>query len=262
MPHTGIDIPAEAAHGLVSVALARRDTDWWVDRLYDFAGELDATVVRTSISRTAVDVNRDPTGTPLYRGQATTELCPTTTFDGDALYLPGAEPDAAAIRRRTELYFAPYHAALAAEVARLRKRHAAIVLYDCHSIRSRIPRLFAGSLPHFNIGTRGATSCAPQLAAAVRAVCESTSLETVLDGRFKGGYITHHYGHPGQGVHAIQMELACRGYMAEESGPIVADRWPPDYDAVRAAPMRAALRRVLGSCLDFAAGATLTDVRA
>ena len=252
MPHTGTDIPAEVAGGLVSVTLARRDTDWWVDRLYDFGGDLDATVVRTGISRTAVDVNRDPSGTPLYPGQATTELCPTTTFDGDALYHPGSVPDAAAITRRTERYFAPYHAVLAAEIARLRARHAAVVLYDCHSIRSRIPRLFAGDLPHFNIGTRGGTSCDPQLAAGVRSVCESTSFDTVLDGRFKGGYITHRYGRPAAGVHAIQMELACRAYMAEEPGPIDSDRWPPDYDPVRAAPMRAALTRVLEACLSFA----------
>jgi formiminoglutamase len=255
MPHTGIELPAEVARGLVSVTLARRDTDWWVDRLYDFAGELDATIVRTAISRTAIDVNRDPTGMPLYRGQATTELCPTTTFDGDALYAAGAEPDAAAIHRRTELYFAPYHSALTGEIARLRARQATVVLYDCHSIRSGIPRLFAGVLPQFNIGTRGATSCGSELAAAVRTVCESTSLETVLDGRFKGGYITHHYGRPAEGVHAIQMELACRGYMAEEPGPIDPECWPPDYDPARAAPMRAVLRRVLESCLDFAASA-------
>jgi formiminoglutamase len=254
MPHSGVDIPADVARGLVSVTLARRDTDWWVDRLYDFASDVDATVVRTGISCTAVDVNRDPTGTPLYHGQATTELCPTTTFDGDALYMPGAQPDAAAIARRTALYFAPYHAALAAEIARLRTRYARVVLYDCHSIRSRIPRLFDGDLPHFNIGTRGGASCAPELAEAVRAVCESTSFETVRDGRFKGGYITHHYGRPDQGVHAIQMELACRGYMEEEPGPVDPEHWPSPYDPARAAPMRAALEEVLAACIRFAEG--------
>jgi N-formylglutamate deformylase len=214
---------------------------------------MGATVVQTSISRTVIDVNRDPSGISLYPGQATTELCPTTTFDGDPLYLPGCEPDARARAHRMELYFQPYHDALAAQIARLRERHSAIVLYDCHSIRSRIPRLFPGELPHFNIGTVNGASCAPTLGAAVRSVCEAAPpFSFVIDGRFKGGYITRRYGRPAEAVHAIQMELACRGYLRELSGPVGPDSWPPAYDADYAAPMRAALKRVLGSCLAFA----------
>jgi len=251
LPHSGVEIPTELDGGLVSGSLARRDTDWWVERLYDFVGELGATIVRTLISRTVIDVNRDPSGRSLYPGQATTELCPTTTIDGQALYRPGAEPDAAAIAIRSARFFAPYHRALAAELERLRRRHAAVVLYDCHSIRSRIPRLFDGELPHLNIGTNGGLSCAPALTAAVEQAC-GAHFSRITNGRFKGGYITRRYGAPAEGVHAIQMELACRAYMAEEPGPIDSDRWPPDYDPVRAAPMRAALTRVLEACLSFA----------
>ncbi len=255
VPHAGLDIPPEFGRGLVSSWLARRDADYWVDKLYDFASELGATVVRTSISRTVIDVNRDPSGVSLYPGQTTTELCPTTTFDGDALYIAGAEPDPRARGKRTEHYFRPYHEALAAEIARLRTQHGTIVLYDCHAIRSRIPRLFEGELPHFNIGTNGGGSCAPALTAAVRAACDTAPFSSIVDGRFKGGYITRHYGRPGEAVHALQMELACRGYLRETPGPIAPDGWPPDYDPAVAAPMRAVLRRVLGACLEFAAHA-------
>src|SRR6476661_2381785 len=153
MPHTGTDIPPPLHSRFVSLWRARRDTDWWIDRLYACAAAQEATVVRTAISRSVIDANRDPSGASLYPGQATTELCPTTTFDGDPLYRPGFEPDAASITVRREKYYAPYHAALAAEIARLRQRHPNIVLYDCHAVRSLIPRLFAGELPHFNIGT-------------------------------------------------------------------------------------------------------------
>jgi N-formylglutamate deformylase len=251
MPHAGVEIPARYAQGLVSEWLARRDADWWIDKLYDFAPALGATVVRTLISRTVVDVNRDPSGASLYPGQATTELCPTTSFDGDALYDSGAEPHAPAVAERRERHHAPYHAALAREIDRLKTRHKTIVLYDCHSIRSRIPRLFAGDLPNFNLGTFDGASCAPQLTRAVERACDSTAYSRVTNGRFKGGYITRHYGRPAHGVHALQMELACRGYMREQPGPVEPSSWPPRYDEHHAAPMRQALTRILDACLSF-----------
>lgn len=252
IPHAGVEIPAEFADGLVSAWLARRDTDWWVDRLYDFAASLGATIVRTLISRTVIDVNRDPSGASLYPGQATTELCPTTTFDGEALYRSHAAPDSDGISRRRDAYHAPYHAALAGEIQRLKARHASLVLYDCHSIRSRIPRLFKGELPNFNLGTYDGASCAPALAAAIERSCDGTVFSRVTNGRFKGGYITRHYGRPGEGVHAVQMELACRGYMREPSGTVEPTSWPPHYDEKDAAPLRQALTRILEACLKFA----------
>lgn len=252
IPHAGTEIPDRFASDLVSPWLARRDADWWVHELYDFAQEIGATVVRTGISRTVIDVNRDPSGASLYPGQATTDLCPTTTFDGEALYWPGREPDAATIAERRKLYYAPYHSALAAETARLRKRHPVIALYDCHSIRSRIPRLFDGELPNFNIGTNSGASCATQMSAAVEAICDGTSFSRITNGRFRGGYITRHYGRPRDGVHAIQMELACRGYLREPVGAVSADSWPVAFDPAHAAPMRAILTRILEACLDFA----------
>jgi formiminoglutamase len=253
VPHAGTELP-ELEPRLVSPWLARRDADWWVDELYDFGRSLGATVIRTALSRTVIDVNRDPSGASLYPGQATTELCPTTTFDGEPLYRDGAAPDANEITARRKRYFRPYHDALAAEIARLRAEHAIVVVYDCHSIRSRIPRLFDGELPNFNIGTNSGRSCAPALADAVVAECAATTLSHVLNGRFKGGYITRHYGRPESGVHAVQMELACRGYMRETPGPVTAEQWPVPYDPAFAAPMRVTLTRVLEACLAFAHG--------
>lgn len=253
LPHAGTEIPAEYGRGLVSPWLARKDADWWLERLYDFAAGLGATVVRTAISRTVIDVNRDPSGVSLYPGQATTELCPTTTFDGEALYRPGAGPPPAEVAERRTRFFDPYHAVLRAEIARLRATHGKVVLYDCHSIRSVIPRLFDGTLPHFNLGTNGGASCDPALAAAVEGVCAGTGFSRVTDGRFKGGYITRAFGRPEAGIHAVQMELACRGYMQEPLGPVAEGRWPTAYDAAYAAPLRAALARILEACLSFAA---------
>ena len=202
MPHTGTDLVPEIEAGLESPWLARKDADWWIHRLYGFAADLGATVIRTTLSRTVIDANRDPSGVSLYPGQATTELCPTTTFDGELLYRAGYAPDANEIARRRRVYFEPYHQALSSEVARLRAQHPTVVVYDCHSIRSRIPRLFAGDLPNFNIGTNSGASCSPTLTASIAALCAETDFEHVVNGRFKGGYTTRHHGRPADCVHA------------------------------------------------------------
>ena len=251
LPHTGTEIPPEIAARLVSPWLGLKDADWWIDRLYAFAEGMDATIVRTAISRTVIDVNRDPSGASLYPGQATTELCPTTTFDGEPLYRDGG-PDAAAIERRRTAYFEPYHAALRAEIDRLRGLHPTVVLYEAHSIRSRVPRLFDGELPQFNLGTNSGASCDDALTAAVEAACDVSGLSRITNGRFKGGWTTRHYGQPSTGVHALQMELACRGYMDDPVEPPTEDTWPAPFHADRAEPLRRVLEGVLDACLSFA----------
>ena len=256
VPHAGTDLPAELLPRLVSPWLARKDADWHLERLYDFAAALGATVVRTAISRTVIDVNRDPSGVSLYPGQATTGLCPVETFDGEPLYVNDRAPSDAEIAERRARYFDPYHQALAVELTRLRQGHAHVVVYDCHSIRSVIPRLFTGELPQWNIGTNDGASCAPSLTRVVETRCAASTLSHVTNGRFKGGYITRHYGRPDAGVHAIQMELACRGYMREPAGPPTPDNWPSPYEADEAAPLRATLQAILDGVLAWATDAS------
>ena len=248
-PHTGRDLPPTEPH-FRSDWIARRDTDWWVELLYSFARRMGATTVRTRISRSVIDVNRDPSGQSLYPGQITTELCPTTTFDGEPLYA-GDGPDAAEIARRTDQYFHPYHAALAAELERLRAVHPRVVLYDAHSIRSRVPRLFDGELPHCNIGTNGGTSCAAELASAIEQVVAASHFSHVVDGRFRGGWTTRHYGRPEAGIHAIQMELAQRGYL-DEPDILTPENWPVAWWPEHAAPLTEVLEAVLEAALGFA----------
>ncbi|SCW74497.1 formiminoglutamase [Sphingobium faniae] len=248
-PHTGTEL-ADVEDQFRSPWLARRDADWWVDRLYGFARGLGATTIRSRLSRSVIDLNRDPSGASLYPGQATTELCPTTTFDGDPLYA-GAMPDEAEIARRREIWFAPYHAALGTEIARLRALHPRIVLYDAHSIRSHVPRLFRGELPQFNIGTNGGVTCDPALEAAVTGICADSGLSHVLNGRFRGGWTTRHHGRPETGVHAIQMELAMRGYM-DEPEAINEARWPTPFTPERAAAIVPILTDIVKACIAFA----------
>jgi N-formylglutamate deformylase len=251
-PHTGTDIPADIERRLISSWLARKDTDWWVHLLYGMARDLDATTVRTTVSRTVIDPNRDPSGASLYPGRPTTELCPRETFDGEPLYVPGGAPAGAEIAARRARYFEPYHAALAAEIGRLKAAHGLVVLYDAHSIRSRIPRLFEGALHHFNIGTHAGRSCDAALTRAVERACEHPSLTRITDGRFKGGWTVRHHGRPDRGVHAIQMELACRTYLDEPEGELSQQNWPGEFDAARAERAREVLTRALDACLLFA----------
>ncbi|WP_257539850.1 N-formylglutamate deformylase [Sphingobium sp. CFD-1] len=248
-PHTGMEL-ADVEGAFRSPWLARRDADWWVDRLYGFARGLGATTVRSRISRSVIDLNRDPSGVSLYPGQTTTELCPTSTFDGDPLYT-GTTPGDAEIARRRAIWFAPYHAALEGEIVRLRTLHPRIVLYDAHSVRSHVPRLFDGELPQFNIGTNGGVTCDPALEAAVTGICAEGPFSHVLNGRFRGGWTTRHYGRPENSVHAIQMELAMRGYMDE---PDILDEgnWPPPFNPARAAAIVPILTRILQACITFA----------
>lgn len=250
MPHSGTEL-LEIEPRLVSPWLARKDADWHIPELYAFGRQLGATIVRTDLSRTIIDVNRDPSGRSLYPGMATTGLCPLTTFDGESLYRNGQVPSVEEIAQRRRDYFDPYHAALSEQIYRLRERHPRVVIYDCHSIRSGIPRLFDGELPQFSIGTSDNRTCDTRLAQAVQAACAASDFTHVLNGRFKGGYIIRSHGKPDEGVHAVQMELACRGYLHEPAGTVDESQWPVAFDADYAAPLQAVLRCVLDRCLDF-----------
>lgn len=214
-PHAGMTLTDDVAARLNENGLALKDTDWHIDRLYD--GLLaDATVVRATLHRYVIDVNRGSDDQSLYPGMNTTGLCPTTDFDGRPIYQAGREPAGGEIESRRRAYHAPYHDALAGELERIRRRHGVAVLYDCHSIRSRIPHLFDGTLPVFNIGTNDGKSCAVDIQALAAQVCgRAGEFSSVVNGRFKGGWTTRRYGDPDGGVHAIQMELAQRAYMDE-----------------------------------------------
>ena len=237
VPHAGTFLPPDIEEHLTPAARSLPDTDWHVDKLYAFARAAGATLMTATHSRIVVDLNRDPSGAALYPGADNTELCPTRTFANEPVYratTPG-DADIAARRRR---YFDPYHAALAAEVERIRARHGHAVLLDGHSIRAEVPRFFAGRLPDLNLGTADGASCAPDLQAVAAGILASAAGFThVVNGRFKGGYVTRRYGQPERAVHALQLEMAQCSYM---------DEAPPwRWDAQRAAPLGDVIARLV-----------------
>ena len=242
MPHDGTHIPAELAADMTEAGLGVPDTDWHVSRLYDFLGELDASIIQATHSRYVIDLNRSPSGTALYAGQRNTELCPTTCFDDRPIYKPGREPDAPAVALRLERYWRPYHDRLAAALAELKARNGYALLFDAHSIRSRVPRFFEGRLWDLNLGTGDGLAASPAISDAVREeAANTTNYSSVLNGRFKGGYITRAYGRPAEGVEAVQLELVQATYMDEDP--------PFTFREDLAAGLRPVLRRLLAAML-------------
>lgn len=236
LPHTGTLVPQDINANLNARGKELSDTDWHIEKLYaDLVPNV--TTVRATFHRYVIDANRDPSGVSLYPGQNTTGLVPLTDFDGHTIWTNA--PDVQEVERRRREFHAPYHAALESEMRRVRELHGVAILYDCHSIRSHIPFLFEGTLPDFNIGTNNGTTCARDIEVATHQICsKATGFTSVLNGRFKGGWTTRHYGRPHEAWHAIQMELAQSSYLNTESPP-----WA--YDTAKAESLRRHLKRIL-----------------
>ncbi len=237
MPHTGTHVPADILARFTDKAKQLPDTDWHIDRLYDFVGMLGCHRIIPACSRYVIDLNRPEDDKSLYPGKFTTGLIPTTLFDGSPIYRDGYVPDAAEIAARKEQYWRPYHAKLSALIAEIKAKHGKVVVFDAHSIRSVVANLFEGVLPDLNIGTADSASADIALSNAVVSVCNESTYSYVYNGRFKGGYITRHYGMPKQGVHTVQLELAQKNYMQEDH--------PFAYDEAKAIGLQATLANVI-----------------
>lgn len=245
MPHSGTWIPPSLSRDMSEAALLRADTDWHLPQLYDFLDALGASVIVAAHSRYVVDLNRPPDDVNLYPGKDTTSLCPIDTFDKRPIYRAGHTPTPEAIRARVTRYWVPYHRRLSGELERVRQAHGIAVLWDAHSIVSVAPRFFEGRLTDFNLGTGGGTACDERLAGRLLAAFgRQREYSAVLDGRFKGGHITRHYGRPAENIHAVQMEMAQANYMDE--------RPPFTFRDDLAARVRPILREQLEIVLDWA----------
>lgn len=244
LPHDGTAIPAGLARRMTPAALRVPDTDWHVARLYAFARELGVSVIVPHWSRYVVDLNRAADGAVLYPGQRETGLVPLQSFGDLPLYQAGRGPDPAEVAIRIARYWRPYHDALAGELERLRAAHGRVVLWDGHSIRSRVPMFFEGRLPDLNLGTAGGRSCAPALQACLAAVLAAQDRYThVVNGRFQGGYITRHYADPARGIDTVQLEIAQCAYMDEDSF---------EWREPLARSLQPVLRQLLATCVESA----------
>jgi N-formylglutamate deformylase len=244
LPHVGITIADDIRHTMRLRALDVPDTDWHLDLLYAFVTKLGASLIVPQYSRYVIDLNRPPENTPMYAGSNNTELCPTRSFTGDAIYHDGQSPSSDEIARRCQRYWLPYHDALKVELARIRAVHGHAILFDGHSIKSTLPWLFEGQLPDLNLGTVNGSSCAPSLREALNQQFRTqTPYSYALDGRFKGGYITRQYGRPNEHIHAVQLEMSWRCYMAEAP--------PFEIDPARESELQPLLKAIVETMIEW-----------
>ena len=245
MPHVGTFLPSWLLPRLTNEAKTLVDTDWHLEALYNFLEAIDATVVIATHSRYVIDLNRSPDNVSLYPGQNTTGLCPLDSFDLKSLYQADQEPDSLEIDRRIIDYWQPYHTTLTNELARIKKQHGTALLWDAHSICSKVPRFFTGELAHLSLGTVDNQSCAASLTNALEmTLAHFPQYSSVINGRFKGGYITRQYGEPQQNVHAVQLEIAMRSYMLEDSAYLLSE--------ILSEALRPTLRSLLATMLQWA----------
>ncbi len=218
LPHDGTALPDDIPARLTDDARRVPDTDWHVSKLYAFARELGASMIVPTHSRYVVDLNRSSDDVSLYPGQNTTGLCPTVQFSGAPVYRDGMLPDAAEVTRRVDTFWRPYHEALSAELQRIHALHGRVLLWEGHSIRGDVPFLFDGTLPDLNLGTASGNSCAADTQQRIEdALAAQSDYDFVVNGRFKGGFITRNYGDPAKGINAVQLEISQRNYMDESS---------------------------------------------
>ena len=246
IPHLGMEIPPAILAELNPHAAVLSDTDWHLDRVYAFAESIGASVLSARYSRYVVDLNRPASGESLYPGQTTTGLFPTETFRGEPLYRDGKGPDATSAAERLDTYWRPYHAKLESELANLKAEFGSVLLWEGHSIASELPRLFDGKLPDLNLGTDSGKSCAQDVLQAATATLSDQPFSWVANGRFKGGYITRHYGNPEGGVHAIQLEMCQSTYMNEFA--------PFDYREELAGRVKPVVERMVRAALGAVRG--------
>lgn len=226
IPHAGLELDAPTMNWLVAPARSiARDADLYVDELYTDAPRLGATVLRANVSRFAVDLNRasdDFDGQTVEGGSTadrprgvvwrlTSEGCPVQRER-----MPRVE-----LERRLDRYWRPYHQALAALLERKRARFGHAVLLCAHSmptpkvrgLRSLAQSAVADVVP----GTRGRTSAAGRFIDKIDRLARDHRFSVEHDFPYRGGFSTMHYGRPDLEVHAIQLELARRLYMDEDT---------------------------------------------
>lgn len=241
VPHDGRLLAPGMAERMTGAGVSLPDTDWHVARLYDFVRELGASLLVARFSRYVVDLNRPADDAALYPGQLSTGLCPRKTFAGEQIYRDEADPAPAEIDARRVAYWQPYHDRITETLAAIRDRHGHALLWDAHSIESVVPRLFDGELAVLNLGSNSGASAGEAIVSRVAAATD----DVVLDGRFRGGHITRHYGRPASGVHALQLEIAQRAYMDEASR---------EYDTRRAEVLQGRIGAMLEAFIAAAAG--------
>ena len=244
IPHRGSVFPDEVKDQYKrSMIKSPDDTDWFVDKLYDFVPAMGITMISANYSRWVIDLNRDPHSKPLYNdGRIITGLCPATNFLGEPIYKDERiEVELPEVKRRVELYYKPYHMQIEKLLTETKKQFGKVLLWDCHSIRQSVPTIYKAKFPDLILGDADGTSASPGLIETTLSTLDHGSYSVSHNHPFKGGYITRHYGNPSTNQHALQLEMSKVNYMDDEE---------KKYDKARSDKMRELLRHVFGKLIE------------
>ena len=238
VPHCGTLFPEEIKEEFDAGLAARPDdTDWFVDKLYDFAPSMGIEMITGVYSRWVIDLNRDPESKPLYTdGRIITGLCPVTSFKGEEIYVDRRKEVAPEeVTRRFDNYYTPYHKAIKDSLARIVAEHGKVLLWDCHSIRQYVPTIHPKKFPDLILGDNDGCSAEPFLTEMASKSLHTSGFSFENNYLFKGGYITRQYGQPEQQQHALQLEMTKVNYMDDSE---------INYDSKKAEVMRDHLKRM------------------
>lgn len=238
VPHCGTEFPDELREAYEpNLMRSPDDTDWFVDKLYDFAPAMGMIMITARYSRWVIDLNRDPQSKPLYSdGRIITGLCPVTTFLGEPLYRDQRkEISGDEINRRVNEYYVPYHSKVQDILTDLKSRFGSVLLWDCHSIRQVVPTISKEKFPDLILGDADGTSASPGIIETILSTLDHSRYHVKHNHPFKGGQITRHFGKPTEQQHAIQLEMTKVNYMKDDE---------LRYDEGRAGEMRTLLKRV------------------
>lgn len=231
-PHSGRIYPRrllEAAR--IAPPTIRRSEDAYVDCLIAGAPDFGITTIAARLARAYLDVNRGPweldprmfedplpaqARTRTARVVAGLGVIPRTVGDDMDIYarkLTFAEAQA-----RIAAVHLPYHAALTALMADIRREHGLVLLIDWHSMPASAARhAFGGGGCDMVLGDRFGASCSPSISRSIERHLQDLGYRVARNAPYAGGYTTEHYGRPEQRVHALQIEINRALYLDEEN---------------------------------------------
>ena len=228
-PHSGTVYPHEfLMASRIDMTTLRKSEDSFMDELIAGLCDQGFAVVSVNFPRSYVDVNREPyeldprmfagrlpsfANTRSMRVAGGLGTIPRVVGDGQEIYSDRLSIDDAL--QRIESLYKPYHRALRRLIAKVHHDFGTAILIDCHSMPSVGVSREEPRRPDLVIGDRYGTSCAPLLADVIQDTMQSLGYTVGRNKPYAGGFITEHYGNPGSGLHAIQIELNRAIYMDE-----------------------------------------------
>ncbi len=218
IPHAGTHFPKElAANYHPHILQHPTDTDWFVDKLYDFALRLGITLIVAKLSRYVIDLNRNPENQALYSEERPqTSLVPTHSFEGKSLYI-GNPPNSKEIHRRLTNYYHPYHVAISNKLREFKLTFGHALFFDAHSIKHLVPGLNPKPFHQITLSDHNGQCAHPKLVEQALQSLRSGPYAVAYNENFLGGQLVRSMGQPAKNIYGLQLEMCQNIYMDEDT---------------------------------------------